>query len=64
MYSVIVDFQDRYGYSWLESKHIELQEVVFQGSYEECHAFYRKKAKEQDKLESELNALENQTDEG
>jgi len=64
MYSVIVDFQDDYGYSWLESKDLTNQEVVFKGSYDQCHTFYIKKKWEQDKLDAELNALENQTYEG
>ena len=60
MYSVIIDFQDRYGYAWLKSKYITQQEVVFEGTYDECYAFYLKKKEEQDNLEEEFNNLENQ----
>ncbi len=58
MYSVIVDFQDRYGYSWLESRYITQQEVVFEGTYDECHAFYNKKREEYLQLEEEFESSE------
>ena len=54
MYSVIVDFQDDYGYSIIQSKDVTQQEVVFENdSFKECLKWYNVKRVEQDALDLE-----------
>ena len=61
---VIIDFQDVYGYSIIQSDLIPQKEIVFEGNYEDCSNFYNTKRKEFLQNESELNTLENKTYEG